>query len=71
LGWSRGSKLVGSAWENWKHRFLELNELAFWVVQGAKYEFKVLCKHLKHRFQFAIRVSQEAENELKVSMREL
>jgi len=71
LGWSRSSKLVGSAWENLKHRLFDLIELAFWAAQGAKYEFKVLWEHLKHRFQFAIRVSQEAENEFKISMGKL
>jgi len=48
-----------------------LIEFAFWAAQGAKYEFKMLWEHLKHRFQLSIRVSQEAENELKVSMRKL
>jgi len=67
LDWSRGSKLVGSAWENLKHRFLALIELAFWVAQGAKYDFKLLWEHLN----FAITVSQEAENEFKISMREM
>jgi len=71
LGWSRGSKLVGSAWDNLKNRFLDLIELAFWAAKGAKYDFKVLWENLIHRFQFAIRVIQEAENELRVSMREL
>ena len=71
MGCSRDSKLVGSAWDNLKRRFLDLIELAFWAAQGAKNEFKVLWEHLRHRFQFAFRVSQNAENEFKVSMREL
>jgi len=42
-------------------------ELAFWAAKGAKYEFKVLWEHLKHRFNFAIRIRKETEYELKVS----
>ena len=33
-----------------KHRFFDLNQVAFWADQEAKNEFKVTCEPLKHRF---------------------
>ena len=55
--------------DNLKHRFLNMNQLAFWSAQWAKNFFKVTWEHLKHRFidfiQIAFWAGQE-ENEFVV-----
>jgi len=52
--------------EQLKHRFIDLTQVAFLVGQGAENVFKVPWKHLQHTYidfiQVAIWDGQEAEN---------
>jgi len=53
--------------EHFNHRYLELNQLAFWVGQEAENEFKVTFDNLNHRFFDFIKLHFQVVQRQKIS----